>query len=87
MSSTVWQLRGSKDKVLECCIDRTASKSLTITVVFDRATFLSETYPDETSALVRATQVRDALLTSGRWTVVSQPALVSARDEVHVASD
>jgi len=87
MSSTVWQLRGSKDKVLECCIDRTASKSLTITVVFDRATFLSETYPDETSARVRATQVRDALLTSGRWTVVSQPALVSTRDEVHVASD
>lgn len=73
MSKTVWQLRGSMDKVLECCIDRTPSKSLTITVVFDRATFLSETYPDETSALVRATQVRDTLLMSGRWTVVSQP--------------
>ena len=57
---------------LECSIDRTPSKSLTITVVFDRATFLSETYPDETSALVRATQVRDTLLMSGRWSVVSQ---------------
>jgi hypothetical protein len=72
MSNTVWQLRGSMDRVLECCIDRTASKSLIVTVVFDRATFLSETYPDEASALVRAAQVRDALLTSGRWTTMTQ---------------
>jgi hypothetical protein len=60
------------DKVLECCVDRTASKSLMVTVVFGHETFLSETYPDETSALVRAAQVRDGLLTGGGWTVVNQ---------------
>lgn len=86
MSNTVWQLRGSMDKVLECCVDRTASRSLTVTVVFGHETFLSETYPDETSALVRATQVRDGLLTSGGWTVVNQPVMVSPRDEVHPSS-
>jgi hypothetical protein len=73
-NSTVWQLRGSMDKVLECCVDRTASRSLMVTVVFGHETFLSETYPDETSALVRATQVRDGLLLSGGWTVVRRPS-------------
>jgi|SwirhisoilCB2_FD_contig_41_21363947_length_449_multi_2_in_0_out_0_2 hypothetical protein len=86
MSNTVWQLRGSMDKVLECCVDRTASRSLTVTVVFGNETFLSETYPDETSALVRATQVRDGLLTSGGWTIVSQPVIVSPCEETRASA-
>jgi hypothetical protein len=75
MTDTVWQLRGSTDKVLECCVDRTPSKALAVIVVFGHETFLRETYPDETSALVRATQVRDQLLKSGGWTVVNRPVV------------
>ena len=75
MASTVWRLRGPTDKVLECCVDRTASKALALTVVLGRETFLQETYPDESSALSRATQVREGLLRGGGWTVVGHAAV------------
>ena len=75
MSNTLWRLRGSTDKVIECCVDRTVSKLHAITVVVGHETFLSECYPDETSARTRALQVRDGLLKSGGWTLVSPTAV------------
>ena len=75
MPNTVWRLRGSTDKVLECCVARTASKAHTVTVVLGHETFLRETYPDETSALSRARQVQKGLLKGGRWTVLSHAAV------------
>ena len=75
MPSTVWRLRGSTDKVLECCVACTPSNGHALTVVLGHETFLQETDPDETSALSRATQVRDNLLEGGGWTVVSRTAI------------
>ena len=74
MPNTLWRLRGSTDKVIECCVDLTPSKSHALTVILGRETFLDETYPDESSARTRALQVRDGLLKRGGWTVVRQTA-------------
>jgi hypothetical protein len=73
MASTIWQLRGSTNRVVECCVDRTAFKLHAITIVFAHETFLSETYPNEACARSRAMQVRDELLKSGAWTLVVEP--------------
>ena len=70
MPNTVWRLRGSADKVVECSLDETISKAHAVTVVLGRETFLRETYPDEASAMTRAMQVRERLLKSGGWTAV-----------------
>lgn len=75
MRNVLWRLRGSADTVIECSVNRTPSKSHAITVVLGHETFLTETYPDETSARSRATQVRDGLLKSGGWTVVTHAAV------------
>ena len=70
MPKTLWQLRGSTNKVIECHVDRTAFGLHAITVVLGQEALLSETYPDETSARSRAMQVRYWLLKSGTWTLV-----------------
>ena len=74
MPNTLWRLRGSAEKVIECRVDRTASTLHAVTVVFGHETFLHECYPDASSAQTRALQVRDGLLKKGGWTVVKQPA-------------
>jgi hypothetical protein len=75
MPNTLWRLRGSTDKVIECRVDRTASTLHAITVVLGHETFLNECYPDANSARTRALQVRDGLLKSGAWTLVGPSAL------------
>lgn len=71
MPNTLWRLRGSTDKVIECCVSRTASALHFVTVILGHETFLDECYPDETSARTRAVQIRDGLLKTGGWTPVS----------------
>ena len=74
-NGNAWQLRGSKSTLVECRIRQTPSKLYAMTVVSGVETFLNEMYPDSTSAMRRALQVRDQLLRSGNWTTVSdQPA-------------
>ena len=75
MPNTLWRLRGSTDKVIECRVDRTYSTLHAITVVVGHETFLNECFPDASSAQTRALQVRDGLLKSGWWTVVGPSAL------------
>ena len=78
--NTLWRLRGSTNKLIECWVSRTASKLHAITVVFGHETILSETYPDESSARRRAMQGRDGLLKVGGWTLVGPaPVSVSSR--------
>lgn len=83
MLNTVWRLRGSTDKVIECFVAPTAATVHAVTVVFDCETFLNECYPDEASATSRALQVRDGLLKSGIWEVVGADP-VSIRGRVAV---
>jgi hypothetical protein len=52
-----------------------ASTLHAVTVVLGHETFLNECYPDERSARTRALQVRDGLLKSGTWTLVSPSAV------------
>jgi hypothetical protein len=75
MPNTLWQLRGTTERVIECRVDRTPSKSHLLTVILGRETCLNETYPDESSARIRALQVRDGLLKSGAWIAVGHPAV------------
>ena len=82
MQRTVWRLSGSTDKVVECCVDQTASKAHAITVVLGPEMFLHETYPDEASAVRRAMQVRDRLLKGGGWSVEAGPAGAVRRQEL-----
>lgn len=74
MPNTLWRLRGSTDKVIECCVDRTDSTLHSITILLNHETLLNECYPDDTSARTRALQVRDGLLKSGGWTLVHPTA-------------
>ena len=71
MHKAVWQLQGTTNKVVECHVDLTASKAHAVTVVLGPETFLHETYPDATSAMQRAMQVRDRLLKGGGWTIAA----------------
>ena len=71
MPKTVWVLRGSTDKVVECCLAQTPSNAHALSVVRGRETYLFETYPNEVSAVERAMQVRDGLLKSGGWSIAS----------------
>ena len=75
MPRTVWQLRGSTDKVLECRVDRSAWKGHAVTLVLGHETFLHETYPDESSAISRAKQVCERLIQGGSWTLVFRTAI------------
>jgi hypothetical protein len=75
MPNTLWRLRGSTDKVIECCVAPTAATVHAVIVVLGSETFLNECYPDAASATRRAMQVRDGLLRSGRWTVVGHAAV------------
>ena len=69
-----WRLRNVKSRLVECRIRQTVSKLYALTVVSGSETFLDEIYPDSTSAMLRATQVRDGLLRSGDWTDVDDHA-------------
>ena len=75
MPNMLWRLRGSTDKVIECCVAPTASKVHAVTVVLGSETFLNECYPDAASATRRAMQVREGLLKGGGWTDVAQAAV------------
>ena len=68
---TVWQLRGSRDKVIECHVEPAVWTAHALTVLLGKETFLYEAYPDEASALGRAMQVRERLLQGGGWTAVT----------------
>lgn len=70
-----WRLRNSKSTCVECRISCTASNLYALTVVSGSETFLEEIYPDVTTAMMRATQVRDRLMSSGTWTVVGQQSV------------
>lgn len=75
MTHTVWRLRGSTDKIVECCIVQRISKAYAVTVVLGPETFLDESYPDAPSASRRAMEIRDRLLASGGWTTVAEAAV------------
>ena len=70
MTNTVWRLRGSTDKIVECHVERTPSMIYALTVVFGRERLLDEPYPDAASATSRAMDVRERLLKGGGWTIV-----------------
>ncbi len=75
MNRIVWRLRGSTDKIVECCLEHTTYNLHAVTVVLGRETFLEEAYPDVRSATERAASVRDRLLASGGWTVIAEAAV------------
>ena len=65
----MWRLHGETAKDVECFIRPGPSRILVLTLVRDNETLLHETYPDQQSAVVRASELRDGLLTRG-WTFV-----------------
>lgn len=69
MSTTVWRLNGSTNKVIDCCVTQTPSSAHAIVVALGPEMFLHETYPDEASAVRRAMQIREGLLKGGGWTI------------------
>ena len=81
MPNTLWRLRGSTEKILECCMAPTAATVHAVTVVFGSETFLNECYPDAASATRRGMQIRDGLLESGGWTVVGDAAVGLSLDD------
>ena len=86
MSKTIWRLQSSTHKLVECCVEETASKLHAVTIVLGSETFLNECHPDAASALRRAMHVRDGLLMSGDWSVpidvarVDEPTSCLPRD-------
>jgi len=73
-----WRLRNSKSTLVECRIRQTVAKLYALIVVSGSETFLDEIYPDSTSAMLRAKQVRDGLVRSGDWTDVGDHAPYSS---------
>jgi hypothetical protein len=67
---TIWRLRGSTNRVVECSVAPTTSTVHAITVVLGSETFLNECYWSAASAERRAMQVRDDLLKGGGWTII-----------------
>src|SRR5688572_27306566 len=61
----VWTLHGATAQSVECCVRPTALRLYAVTVMRGAETFLSECYPDTPSAMKRATEIRDRLLSSG----------------------
>jgi hypothetical protein len=69
----VWRLRlPSTQTEVEGRIEHTVSKTFIVTVVSGSEVFLDEVYPDSSSAMSRALQVRDSLLAGDDWTSVSE---------------
>jgi hypothetical protein len=69
LGGLLWQLHGDTEKDVRCFIRPGSSRTLVLTLVRDHETLLRETYPDQHSAVVRASEIRDGLLLRG-WTFV-----------------
>ena len=74
MSTTVWRLNGTTNKVIDCCVTQTPSSAHAVVVSLGRETILNETYPDEASTIRRAIQIREGLLKGGGWTIAESMA-------------
>ena len=70
-----WRLLGSKNTIVECTIRQTVSLLYVVTVASGSETFVDEVYPDLSSAMSRALQVRDRLLNTGDWANISAYAV------------
>lgn len=70
----VWRLHGATEQSVECCIRPTALRLYAVTVMRGTETFLSECYADTPSAMKRATEIRDGLLSNG-WSDSSKAAM------------
>ncbi len=70
---SAWRLHGSTRTEVECTIQQTVSQVYVVTVVSGAEIFLDEVYPDWTTAMARAVQVRDRLIQTGDW-VMARPS-------------
>jgi hypothetical protein len=66
----MWRLHGETAKDVECFIRGGTSHSVILTLTRDNETLLREVYPDQESAVFRAGELRQGLMTRG-WTFVS----------------
>ena len=67
--SPAWQLRGDTERLVICLVRRSASSVWIVQVVRADEPLLSETYPDQASAMRRADYIRDNLIEQG-WKAV-----------------
>jgi hypothetical protein len=69
-SVPVWLLRGETDRPVVCLVDGGGTKAWSVRVIRADESLLCETYPDRSSAMKRADQIRSSLIDKG-WRYVS----------------